>query len=65
MPAGELPSEWLQLVKDISRRRKTQPKAVRKISHSEEANALDGGGPVGPCLEAVEQGRKASGPGLA
>lgn len=51
MSAGER----LQLMKDASIRRKSQPKALRKISAikgEEEAGVLDGERPAGVSLEA-------------
>jgi len=67
MSSGEHHSEWLQLVRDMSTRRKSQAKTLEEdftIRGREEANSLDGGGPAGAYLEAVEQGRKPFGPGL-
>lgn len=49
-------------------RRKGQPNALRRISAvrgEEEADVLDGEGPEGVSSEAVQQGMKPFGPGLA
>ena len=40
MSTGEHPSEWVQLVKDISMRKKSESKTLREISQSEEERKL-------------------------
>lgn len=61
MSAAEHPREGLQLVKDISKRGKSQPKVLRKIflvREGEEADALDGGGMTSRSFSRVSGARK-------